>query len=448
MTSDADVADASGSVVDAAARSRKIVHVDMDAFFASVEQRDNPELRGLPVAVGGSRDRGVVAAASYEARVFGVRSAMPSVTARRKCPDLIFVKPRFDAYKAVSMQIRGIFAEHTSIIEPLSLDEAYLDVTENIQGIPLATEVASMIRAKILAETGLTASAGISYNKFLAKLASDHRKPNGQYVITPRMGPSFVETLPIGRFHGVGPATEAKMHRLGIRLGRRPQDEVIGVPAAAFRKVGRIFLRDRARRQSPSGARRPHPQVHRRREHILGRPRRLRAHARSFAAARTRPRLPDAKRWRRLASAFWRGRCRCRAACVCWASAFRTYNRVDRSDTRRCSRARADHIGPMPTVRGGRRPSSSSVRATPLQARRLVDPALQHVGSDIRRVADRGGSARSIVGAPLPARRTVLGVVERAGARMSRRLVDLRAPFDDRLRRLPRVEREGWRCQR
>ena len=184
----------------------------MDAFYASVEQRDNPDLRGKPVAVGGSRERGVVAAASYEARKFGVRSAMPSVTAKRQCPDLIFVKPRFEVYKAVSQQIREIFAEHTPIIEPLSLDEAYLDVTENLQNIPLARDVALAIRAKIKEVTGLNASAGISYNKFLAKLASDHRKPNGQYVITPEMGPAFVETLPVGKFHGIGPATSAKMN--------------------------------------------------------------------------------------------------------------------------------------------------------------------------------------------------------------------------------------------
>ena len=158
-----------------ARRSRKIIHVDMDAFYASVEQRDNPQLRGKPVAVGGSRERGVVAAASYEARKFGVHSAMPSITAKRKCPDLIFVKPRFDAYKAISLQIREIFAEYTPVIEPLSLDEAYLDVTENLKGIVLATQIAQEIRAKIRRETGLTASAGVSYNKFLAKLASDHR---------------------------------------------------------------------------------------------------------------------------------------------------------------------------------------------------------------------------------------------------------------------------------
>src|SRR5262249_29836232 len=151
---------------------RKVIHIDMDAFFASVEQRDNPELRGKPLAVGGSGERGVVAAASYEARKFGVRSAIPSVTARRRCPELIFVKPRFEIYKEISLQIRAIFAESTPLIEPLSLDEAYLDVTTNLRGIASATEIACRIRAKIRSETGLTASAGVSYNKFLAKLAS------------------------------------------------------------------------------------------------------------------------------------------------------------------------------------------------------------------------------------------------------------------------------------
>ncbi|PZR86548.1 MAG: DNA polymerase IV [Hyphomicrobiales bacterium] len=201
------------------ARQRKIIHIDMDAFFASVEQRDNPELRGKPVAVGGSCERGVVAAASYEARMFGVRSAMPSVTAKRRCPQLIFVTPRFDVYKAVSLQIREIFAGYTPIIEPLSLDEAYLDVTENLKGIASATQIAEDIRAKIRRETNLTVSAGVSYNKFLAKLASDHRKPDGLFIITPKMGPAFVETLPIAKFHGVGPATTAKMNRLGIETG-------------------------------------------------------------------------------------------------------------------------------------------------------------------------------------------------------------------------------------
>jgi DNA polymerase-4 len=203
----------------APARQRKIIHIDMDAFYASVEQRDNPELRGKPVAVGGSRERGVVAAASYEARRFGVRSAMPSVTAKRKCPELIFVRPRFDIYRAVSHQIREIFAAYTPLVEPLSLDEAYLDVTQNLKAMSSATEIAEQVRARIRSETGLTASAGVSYNKFLAKMASDERKPDGLFVITPMMGPTFVENLPVGRFHGIGPVTRAKMERLGIRNG-------------------------------------------------------------------------------------------------------------------------------------------------------------------------------------------------------------------------------------
>lgn len=198
---------------------RKIIHVDMDAFFASVEQRDDPALRGKPVAVGYPAARGVVAAASYEARRFGVRSALPSVTALRRCPDLIFVSPRFDVYRAVSQQIHAIFADYTDLIQPLSLDEAYLDVTANKQGIATAWATAKAIRARILAETGLTASAGISYNKFLAKLASDHRKPNGQFAVTPDMGAAWVETLPVARFHGVGPVTAQKMKRLGIETG-------------------------------------------------------------------------------------------------------------------------------------------------------------------------------------------------------------------------------------
>jgi len=194
---------------------RKIIHVDMDAFYASVEQRDNPELRGKPVAVGGTRERGVVAAASYEARKYGVRSAMASVTARRRCPDLIFVKPRFDVYSAISRNIRAIFADYTAAIEPLSLDEAYLDVS----GVESARAVAEEIRARIKAEIGLTASAGVSYNKFIAKLASDQNKPDGLCVITPEKGPRFVESLPVGRFHGVGPKTAEKMKRLGIETG-------------------------------------------------------------------------------------------------------------------------------------------------------------------------------------------------------------------------------------
>jgi DNA polymerase-4 len=197
---------------------RKIIHIDMDAFFASVEQRDNPELRGKPIAVGGMH-RGVVAAASYEARPFGVRSALPSVTAKRLCPDLVFVRPRFDAYREVSRQIRAIFAEYTPHVEPLSLDEAYLDVTEDLKGIGIATAIAEEIRARIREETGLTASAGVSYNKFLAKLASDQNKPDGICVVTPARGPAFVAAVPVKRFHGVGPVTAAKMARLGIETG-------------------------------------------------------------------------------------------------------------------------------------------------------------------------------------------------------------------------------------
>ncbi|MCM0000519.1 MAG: DNA polymerase IV [Erythrobacter sp.] len=198
---------------------RKIIHVDMDAFFASVEQRDNPELKGKPVAVGGAGGRGVVAAASYEARKFGVKSAMPSVTAQRLCPDLVFVRPRFDAYKEASRQIRRVFEHHTAIIEPLSLDEAYLDVTDDRLGIGSATRIAELIRQEIRAKTRLTASAGVSYNKFLAKLASDQNKPDGMCIIRPGEGAQFVAGLPIRRFHGVGPKAEEKMRALGIATG-------------------------------------------------------------------------------------------------------------------------------------------------------------------------------------------------------------------------------------
>jgi DNA polymerase IV len=224
-----------------AAGSRKIIHIDMDAFYASVEQRDNPELRGKPVAVGGSRERGVVAAASYEARKFGVHSAMPSVIAKRKCPELIFVNPRFDVYKAISLQIREVFAEHTPIIEPLSLDEAYLDVTKNLKGIISATKIADEIRTRIRAETELTASAGVSYNKFLAKLASDHRKPDGLFVITPEMGPKFVEALPVRKFHGVGPATAKKMAGLGIETGLDLRAQTLAFLQQYFGKAGSYY---------------------------------------------------------------------------------------------------------------------------------------------------------------------------------------------------------------
>ena len=221
---------------------RKIIHIDMDAFYASVEQRDAPELKGQPVAVGGGH-RGVVAAASYEARAFGVRSAMPSVTARRRCPSLVFVKPRFDVYKAVSNQIRAIFADYTELIEPLSLDEAYLDVTEDRLCLGSARAVAEQIRARIRAETGLTASAGVSYCKFIAKLASDQNKPDGLCVIPPERGAAFVATLPVKRFHGVGPVTAAKMERLGIVTGADLAAWPIGQLEAHFGSSGRWYWR-------------------------------------------------------------------------------------------------------------------------------------------------------------------------------------------------------------
>jgi len=223
-------------------RSRKIIHIDMDAFYASVEQRDDPGLRGKPVAVGGSRERGVVAAASYEARRFGVRSAMPSIVAKRRCPDLIFVKPRFDVYRAISLQVRAIFAEHTPVIEPLALDEAYLDVTENRQAIASATRIAREIRARIREETDLTASAGVSYNKFLAKLASDERKPDGLFVITPLRGPAYVESLPVSRFHGIGPVTTAKMEGLGILTGADLKRQSLSFLREHFGKAGAFYF--------------------------------------------------------------------------------------------------------------------------------------------------------------------------------------------------------------
>src|SRR4051795_8539715 len=212
---------------------RKIIHVDMDAFYASVEQRDEPRLKGKPVAVGGGH-RGVVAAASYEARKFGVRSAMPSVTARRRCPELIFVKPRFDVYRSVSHQIRAIFADYTDLVEPLSLDEAYLDVTQDRHALGSARAIAEDIRRRIRKETGLTASAGVSYCKFIAKLASDHRKPDGLCVITPEKGPDFVASLPVARFHGIGPVTAKKMEQLGILTGADLRDWSLPALQAKF----------------------------------------------------------------------------------------------------------------------------------------------------------------------------------------------------------------------
>jgi len=220
---------------------RKIIHIDMDAFFASVEQRDNPALKGKPVAVGYGAKRGVVAAASYEARKFGVRSAMPSTTAMRKCPHLIFTPPRFDVYRAVSQQIREIFLEYTPLVEPLSLDEAYLDVTENLRGIPTATATAKEIRARIFEKTGLTASAGISCNKFLAKQASDHNKPNGQFTILPEDGAGFVEKLPVGKFHGIGPVTAEKMKNLGINSGADLRAQALAFLQQHFGKSGEWY---------------------------------------------------------------------------------------------------------------------------------------------------------------------------------------------------------------
>lgn len=198
---------------------RKIIHVDMDAFYASVEQMDNPELKGKPLAVGGSEVRGVVSAASYEARKFGVRSAISGIQAKKLCPDLIFVRPRFDRYKEISKKIRKIFHDYTDLVEPLSLDEAYLDVTENKKGNPSATLIAQEIRKRIFEEVGLTASAGISVNKFVAKIASDYNKPNGQKTVNPDEVEAFLEKLDIKKFYGVGKVTAEKMYQLGIFTG-------------------------------------------------------------------------------------------------------------------------------------------------------------------------------------------------------------------------------------
>lgn len=213
----------------------------MDAFYASVEQLDNPELRGLPVAVGGGADRGVVAAASYEARKFGVRSALPSVTAKRRCPKLIFVKPRFQRYKEVSTQIREIFNEYTDLVEPLSLDEAFLDVTVNNFNHPSATLLAQEIRVKIKEKTGLNASAGISINKFTAKIASDINKPNGQKTIPPEEVISFLETLPVEKFFGVGKVTAEKMHKLSIYTGLDLKNQEAAFLNSKFGKAGKHF---------------------------------------------------------------------------------------------------------------------------------------------------------------------------------------------------------------
>ncbi|OJU80965.1 MAG: hypothetical protein BGO10_06680 [Chlamydia sp. 32-24] len=223
--------------------TRKIIHIDMDAFYAAIEQRDFPELKGKPVIVGGSPEsRGVVATASYEARKYGIRSAMPSATARRLCPQAIFIRPRFDVYKNVSAQLHEIFQEYTDCIEPLALDEAYLDVTTNKKDEKSATYVAKKILAQIQYETNLTASAGVSFNKFLAKLASGWRKPNEITIITPEKAQEFVNKLPIGEFYGVGKATETKMLNLGINNGKDLQDFGVDRLITYFgNKMGRFF---------------------------------------------------------------------------------------------------------------------------------------------------------------------------------------------------------------
>jgi len=220
---------------------RKIIHVDMDAFYASVEQLDNPELKGKPVAVGGGGKRGVVSAASYEARVFGVRSAISGALARKRCPELIFVKPRFDRYKEISKQIRKIFHEYTDKVEPLSLDEAYLDVTENKKGVLSASILAEEIRDLIFQKTGLTASAGISINKFIAKVASDYNKPNGQKTVDPEEVIPFLEDLDIRKFYGVGKVTAEKMYKLGIFEGRDLKQKTVEYLTTHFGKSGAYY---------------------------------------------------------------------------------------------------------------------------------------------------------------------------------------------------------------
>ncbi len=217
---------------------RKIIHVDMDAFYASVEQLDHPEWRGKPLVVGGNEARGVIAAASYEARKFGIFSAMSSALAAKKYPDLIFARPRFDRYREISLQIREIFYEYTDLVEPLSLDEAFLDVTENKAGITSAILIARQIRAKIKEKTGLNASAGVSYNKFLAKTASDLNKPNGQAVILPEEAEAFLEKLPIGKFFGIGKVTAEKMQKLGIHTGKDLKEYSLQFLTKKFGKSG------------------------------------------------------------------------------------------------------------------------------------------------------------------------------------------------------------------
>lgn len=220
---------------------RKIIHIDMDAFYASVEQMDNPMLRGKPVAVGGSENRGVVSAASYEARKYGVRSAISGVLAKKYCPEIIFVRPRFDRYKEISSKIHKIFHEYTDLVEPLSLDEAYLDVTQNKKGNPSASLLAQEIRFRILNEVGLTASAGISVNKFVAKIASDINKPNGQKTVNPDEILAFLEELPIRKFYGVGKVTTEKMYQLGIFTGLDLKSKSLEFLEKHFGKSGGFY---------------------------------------------------------------------------------------------------------------------------------------------------------------------------------------------------------------
>lgn len=220
---------------------RKIIHIDMDAFYASVEQRDNPELRGRPIAVGHAGDRGVVSAASYEARKYGVRSAMASIKAMRLCPDLVFVPGRMDIYKEISDTIHSIFREYTDIIEPLALDEAFLDVTDNKLNIPLAIDIAREIKLRIREEVGLIASAGVSYNKFLAKIASDYRKPNGLCTIHPDQALNFIARLPIESFWGVGKVTARRMHALGIHTGHDLRQWSLDGLIREFGKIGQLY---------------------------------------------------------------------------------------------------------------------------------------------------------------------------------------------------------------
>ena len=218
---------------------RKIIHIDMDAFYASVEQRDHPELRGKPIAVGHADERGVVSTASYEARRYGVRSAMASVRARKLCPDLIFVPGRMEVYREVSQQIHAIFHEYTDVVEPISLDEAFLDVTENKKGMTLAVEIAREIKMRIRSELDLVASAGVSYNKFLAKIASDYRKPDGLCTIHPSQALDFIASLPVEAFWGVGPVTARKMHALGIHRGKELRECSLGM---RWIKIGRAHV--------------------------------------------------------------------------------------------------------------------------------------------------------------------------------------------------------------